>query len=71
VQPALLAGREGDAKTTLVSMEKGKHRFPSRTPQLSPSSVTILGYSPGKIARGQIIQKPPETEAFVFSQKRV
>jgi hypothetical protein len=25
-----------------------------------------LGFSPGKIARGQIIQKPPERVAFVF-----
>jgi hypothetical protein len=25
-----------------------------------------LGFSPGKIARGQTIQKPPETGAFVF-----
>jgi hypothetical protein len=49
-----------------VPMEKGKHRFPSRTPQLSPSSVTILGYSPGKIARCRIIEEPPERVVLLF-----
>jgi nucleoside 2-deoxyribosyltransferase len=38
-----------------VPMALGKHLFPYRTQQLSPAAVTILGYSPGKIARCRII----------------
>jgi hypothetical protein len=30
-----------------------------------------LGFSPGKIARCRIIQKPPETVAFVFANRGV
>jgi hypothetical protein len=47
-------------------MERGKHLFPSRTQQLSLSSVTILGFNPGKIARCRIIEKPSERVAFLF-----
>ena len=37
----------------LVSMTWVKHLFPFRTQKLSPMVVTILGSSPGKIARRQ------------------
>ncbi len=40
-----------------VPIALGKHLFPSRTQQLSPAAVTILGQSkPGKIARCRFIK---------------
>jgi hypothetical protein len=43
-----------------------KHLFPYRTQKLSLAAVTILGSSPGKIARCRIIEKPSERVAFLF-----
>jgi hypothetical protein len=51
-------------------MALGKHLFPFRTQQLSPAAVTILGYSPGKIARCRIIEKLSERGAFLFGESK-
>ena len=54
--------------TIPVTMAKGKHLFPSRTQQLSPSAPTVLGWTrPGRIGRCRLPKEKAIANAVAFS----
>ena len=53
--------------TIPVTMAKGKHLFPSRTQQLSPSAPMVLGWTrPGRIGRCRLPKEKTAKTAVFF-----
>src|SRR5215217_4289008 len=56
---AVFKGRGGRSRQVSVAMARGKHLFPFRTEQLSPSAPMVLGpQGPGRVGRRRSLSEP-------------
>src|ERR1019366_6867021 len=65
---AVLKDRRGGLSRFPVAMARGKHLFPFRTEQLSPSAPMVLGsQEPGRVGRRRFyVRKSPATAGLFY-----